>query len=311
MKIYWLSVIILLALNGCSNNLEKNLLSSQRIEVYNITSQQNVQNDDSSRQLLNNFPFVTNQQNVGYEGKFSDEFYYKINSNYHASLMKDVNYWKLQANPTAENVIYTLPIWMKQFKKVSNNLLENISYSNNLSIDEQKILSSWISQGGVLWVEGGLYSTRYDTFTKNGAINSKAIKSTIESKSSGQELFNKKVNTYLYQSVIMDIVNFEPIKVAFKTKSSIPALQNIKNLEVYSDNYYNADFMPQQGEVLLSTTDGMPLVTFVQVGKGGIMFLRPFEYQDKMYDGELLRWKLLEFILNKQANLSASKKSNR
>jgi hypothetical protein len=310
MKIYWFGMIALLAFNGCSNNLEKNLLSAQRVEVYNITSQQSVQNDESSKQLLSSFPFVSNQQSVGYDGKFSDEFYYKTNSNYHAASIKDVNYWKLQANPSAENVIYALPSWVKQFKRVSNNLLENVGYSNNLSADEQKILLSWISQGGVLWIEGGLYSTRYDTFNKDGAINSKAIKSNVENKSAGLELFGKKVNTYLYQSEIMDIVNFEPIKLVFKTKSNISELQDIKNLEIRSDNYYNADFIPQQGDVLLSSNDGKPLVTFIPVAKGGIMFLRPFEYQDKMYDGELLRWKLMNYILTRSSKSSISKKSN-
>jgi len=41
------------------------------------------------------------------------------------------------------------------------------------------------------------------------------------------------------------------------------------------------------------------LVSFVQYGKGGVVFLRPFEFQDKRFDGELLRWKLLFYFLEK------------
>jgi outer membrane protein OmpA-like peptidoglycan-associated protein len=56
--------------------------------------------------------------------------------------------------------------------------------------------------------------------------------------------------------------------------------------------------MPK-GDYLLKSIKGKPLVSFIRYGKGGVVFLRPFEFQDKRYDGELLRWRLVFFLMNK------------
>ena len=302
MKIYGLSLLIVLILSGCASkndeNLEKNLLSTQQIELYNINVNDTQHNSISGRELLKKFPFVTSQMVVGYRGKFSNKFYNKYSVTYSAELLKDVDFWKLKANPEVMNFIYILPTWAKQFKKLSNNLFEDIGYSYNLSYKEQEILQQWISQGGILWIEGGIYSTRYDTFRNDGTIDSESILNTVKTKSSNLVFLDQQVKSTIYQSKIVDMINFDSQSIIFKTKSSIPSFQDIKNLQIVTENYLTADFMPK-GEVLLSSDSGVPLVTFVRHGKGGVVFLRPFEFQDKMYDGELLRWRLVDYLGNK------------
>ncbi len=302
MKSYILSLSVILLLGGCASKndeeLEKSLLSAQRVEVYNITPKKLEGDAITGRALLNDFPFISNQRVVGYKGKFSNEFYNQLNSEYHFASLRDVDIWKLKSNPSAENFIYVLPMWVKQFKKVSNDLFEDIGFSNNLSLEEQKILKGWISEGGVLWIDGGIYSTRYDTFKKDGIIDSQAMKNMMDSKSSQLSFFGKTVNIYKSESKAIDFINFEPLQITYKTKSKIPFFQDIKTLQITTDNYLNADFMPQ-GDHLLESENGTPLVTFVKYGKGGVVFLRSFDFEDKMYDGELLRWKLLDYFMKK------------
>lgn len=96
----------------------------------------------------------------------------------------------------------------------------------------------------------------------------------------------------------VDYINYIPLKIQFKTSSDVPYFQDIKNVELVSNDFLSVDFMPK-AKTLLKTTSGKTLVSFVQYGKGGVVFLRPFEYKDKMYDGELLRWKLMHYLLNR------------
>lgn len=302
MKNYIFSLVAVLVLGGCATKneeaLEKNILTPTTVEIYDISVKNIWPQVKNSRKFLREFPFVGNKPIIDFKGRFSEQFYDKINYKYEASALKDVDFWKLRESPFLENFIYVVPERVNQFKRVSNDLLENIAYSNNLSSKDQEILKWWISQGGILWIDGGMYSTKYDTFKKNGEIDSKTINKNMIEKSSDLRFMDTEVKTFIYESKKIDSINYEPLEISYQTKSSVPYFQNIKNLQIVTDNYLSADFIPR-GDYLLESTDGKPLVSFVKYGKGGVVFLRPFEFENKMYDGELLRWKLLNYFMKK------------
>ena len=213
-------------------------------------------------------------------------------------MLKDVDFWKLRENIHAENFIYVLPMWTNQFQRVSSDLFEDIAYSNNLSSNDQEILKLWIHEGGVLWVEGGLYSTKYDAFNKDGEIDISTINKKMVAKTQGLSFMDHTVKTYTHESEKVDSINYEPIELSYKTNSSIDYFKDIKNLQVVTKNYLSVDFIPS-GQNLIESSNGEPLVTFIKYGKGGVVFLRPFEFENKTFDGELLRWKLISYFMDK------------
>jgi len=295
-------LIVFLFITGCSTQYEKSLgkkiLSPESVEVYDIYVENIYAQSNNRIRLLQKFPFISNQPVLDFHGKFSDEFYDKLDYRYKAAPLKDVDFWKLRTNPFIEDFIYVLPIWVNKFQRVSNDLFENIGYSYNLSHKEQEILKWWIGEGGIFWIEGGIYSTRYDTFKRNGEIASKQINQKIIQNSKNLHFFDKKVKTYIYQSKRIDLINYLPLKITFKTDTTLNYFQDIKKLKIQTQNYLSADFLVQT-ESLVKSKDNKVLVSFVPYGKGGVVFVRPFEFKDKRFDGELLRWKLLYFLLNK------------
>jgi len=291
-----------LLISGCATKnqkvLEKKILSPESVEIYDVKVDNVWRKINNGRVLLKDFPFVSYKPILDFNGKFSNQFYDKVDYRYKFAPLKDVDFWKLRVNPFIEDFIYVLPTWANEFKRVSNDLFSNIGYSYNLSTKEQEILKWWISQGGILWIEGGIYSTRYDTFKRNGQIDEKAINAKITKKSKNLKFFNRRVKTFVYKSKRVDAINYDTLKLPYKTKSKIAYFYDIRDLQILTDNFLTADFMPK-GDYLLESKKGKPLVSFIQYGKGGVLFLRPFEFQDKRYDGELLRWKLIFFLMNK------------
>jgi len=287
---------------GCSTHqevqLEKKILTPETVDVYDITVDHVYKKTDNRAILLKKFPFISNEPILDFDGKFSNQFYDKIHYNYYASHIKDVDFWKLRTNPFSEDFIYVLPTWANKFLHVSNDLFEDIAYSYNLSHKEQDILQWWIGQGGVFWIEGGIYSTRYDTFKRSGYINGKAINKKIHSKSANLHFLDRKVDTYIYKSKKIDQVNYVPLALKFNPKSSISYFSDIKHLKIDTKYYLAADFMAR-GRTLLQTAKHSPIVTVIPYGRGAVVFIRPFEFKDKRYDGELLRWKLMRYLLDK------------
>jgi hypothetical protein len=301
MKKYWLLVIVLF-LVGCASSddeLDKKILSPENVSIYDIKVDDIMPEINNGKKLLKGFPFVSYRPVIDFNGKFSYQFYDRIDYRYKYSKLQDVDFWKLRTNPFLDDFIYVLPIWVDDFKKVSRDLFTNIAYSYNLSSKEQEILKWWIAQGGILWIEDGIYSTRYDTFKRNGEIDERAIKEKIYSKAKGLRFLNRHINTYGYLAKKIDLINYKPLEVTFKTKSNIKYFKDIKNVKLTNYNYLSLYFMPK-GKVLLKDSHNRPLVTFIQFGRGGIANLRDFEFEDKRFDGELLRWKLLSYFLDKK-----------
>lgn len=267
---------------GCTTHyeeqLEKKIHTPESVEVYDINVANVYEKPKNRFLLLSKFPFVSTQPVIDFKGKFSDEFYDKIDYRYKAAPLKDVDFWKLRTNPYSQDFIYVLPTWVNKFEKISDDLFENIGYSYNLSLKEQEILKWWIGQGGILWIEGGIYSTRYDTFKRNGEIASKQIEKKIIQKSADLHFFDTQVHTYIYKSKSIDFVNYIPLTIEFQTENSLDYFKDIHSLKIQTYNYLSADFMPQ-AESLVKDKSGKTVVSFVPYGKGGVVFIRPFEFK--------------------------------
>ena len=287
---------------GCSHNdeIDKKILTPEKVEIYEIKVESLMPQIHNGKKLLHQFPFISYKSILDFNGKFSYQFYDKIDYRYKASSIDKVDFWKLRHNPFMYDFIYVLPIWINEFKKVSNDLYKNIGFTYNLSSKEQEILKWWIKEGGILWVESAIYSTRYDTFKKDGEIDETSIQNKMLQKTKHLTFLNHKVYTYTYKNPKIDIINYKPATIEFKTSSKIDYFSDIKTLKLQTDNYLTAYLQPK-GEVLVKNRkNNRPLVTFLKYGKGGIVFLRDFEFEDKRFDGELLRWKLISYLLEKK-----------
>jgi len=292
--------IITLFLIGCGEpDLDREITTPEQVQIYDVDVENIMPTIHNGKKLLKNFPFVTYNLILDFKGKFSYQFYDKIDYRYKYSSLDKVDFWKLRTNPFLYDFIYVLPIWVEDFKRVSNDLFKNIGYTYNLSLKEQDILKWWIKEGGILWIESSIYSTRYDTFKRNGEIDERAINRKIRYKTSNLHFFNRKVKTYAYKTKRIDFVNYKPMRVEFYTRSKYRYFRDIKRLKIKNSNYLSIYLLPQS-DYLLQDSRGNPLVSFVRYGKGGVVFLRDFEFVDKRFDGELLRWRLLFYLLNKQ-----------
>ncbi len=294
------ALIIFLSFLGCSSkqsDLDRKLKEETPVKVVLTSNNRIFYTPKKSRDVLKRFPFISLSPKVEIKGKFSQEFYEGVNIFYSAQNIKDVNYWELEKEPKRLDFIYVLPVWIKEYKNVSKDLFENIAYSYNLSQKEQSILKNWIKQGGILWVEGGVYSTRYDMFTKSGDIAYSKIYRLVKNSLKDKHFLNYPIKTYLYKSGKLDFINYLPRSVEFETVAKNSFFKDIKRLKLNLENYLENYFVIKTNPVL-TTPKGDPLVSINRYGRGYITTLLPFEYEDLYYDGELLRWRLLYYLLN-------------
>ncbi len=289
-------IVVSLFLVGCAN--KEVTTSDEGIHIYQTKVDTVFFKEKKSREVLQRFPFISVQKKEP-KGKFSDEFYANIDYVYTAKKIDEVNYWELEKEPKSVDFIYVFPIWIKDYKNVSDDLFTNIAYSYNISNEEQEILKEWIRGGGVLWVESGVYSTKYDLFTRGGEIATGKIRSIVLSDLEGKRFLGKAIKSYLFKSKNLDMVNYVPSSKTFNVVAKDDFFKDVRRLKLVVDNYLQNDFVILD-KTLLATRNGDPVVTISSYGKGYIVSLLPFEYEDVYYDGELLRWKLFYYLLKKR-----------
>lgn len=295
-----LFIAVFFAFWGCSvkeSSLDKKLKEFDEVNVSVTEVDRVFYHPKKSRDVLKRFPFVSLRPKIDIKGKFPDEFYKNITFFYIAKNIKEVNYWELEKEPKSVDFIYVLPIWIKEYKDVSSDLFENIAYSYNLSKKEQDILKEWVKQGGVLWVEGGVYSTRYDMFTKSGEIAYGKIYRLVKRSLQNKHFLNYPIQTYLFKSKGLDFINYTPSYKEFRVYAKNSFFKDIKRLKLNLDNYLQNYFVIKSNPVL-TTQNGSPVVSINGFKNGYLVTLLPFEYEDVYYDGELLRWRLLYYLLN-------------
>ncbi len=289
MKKLFIGIMVVWLLLGCSqkklniDDVEKELKSENKTLIYDIKMKDISKELESSVSRFSIFPFSSQKIKNNFKGHYSPEFYKKYNFSFKSKRMDKVDYWALQKDFKSIDIIYTKPIWINQYKQFTNDIFSNLCYAHKLSDEKQKILKNWIKNGGVLWLESGLYSIGNDLdivpkIPKNiKFLDFNVTKYTFKSINNSKELIYKNINT-------------------------VKELEDIKLLQINLDKKEQINFI-LDGTTLISSQIGA-LVSLNKYYKGKIISLLPFDFTSLHQDGELLRWKLLE-ILDKNIEVSS------
>ena len=278
MKKIFFGIVIVISLIGCSqkkldiSDVEKELEVKNKTLIYDIKMQDITQSLESSMSKFSKFPFISETVSNDFNGHYSPEFYEENPVTLSSQRMDKVDYWVLQRDFKSLDIIYTKSIWINQYKQVSDDIFVNLCYAHKLSPNQQKVLLEWIRQGGILWVENGLYATG-DEFN------------LVKIKSQNLKFLDFKVSQYTFEN---------SKQVVFENVKSIRELQKIKSLQLTLQKKKQINYI-LKGTNLLSSSDKI-LLSLNKYGKGKIVSLLPFEFTSLYRDGELLRWKVLGML---------------
>ncbi len=296
-------LISIIIFTGCGGekkivkNEEQNpLITGEKVIIYNVDLDKLLNTSDIYKKL-HEFPFISEEANLDFKGHFPIEFYQSFNYPIRAKELRNVDFWKLRMYPYSLDIIYVKPIWLEDFKYASNDLFEDICYTFNLSKKEQYILDWWIRNGGVLWVESGIYATGFENINKDGTINIKAITHRILNLVSNLHFIQYPVSTITYISHKKSLTATTRETIIFNNlKSNLPIFNEIHHLEIKLKYPIQTFFYIPKNKGAIQDKYGRNIVNIINYGKGKIIFLFPFEYTDAYKDGELLRWRLIQYI---------------
>ncbi len=228
--------------------------------------------------LFEGFPFISQADVRGFKGHYPPEFYIKNKTSLHSSSLDEVDIWSLQLSPKLLDVIYIKAIWIDDYKEMGNDLFGNICYTYNLSNGHQEILKEWIRQGGVFWIENGIYSTGSELGPE------KKISST-------QNFLGREVSLSHY--TLDESVNKESIVYdRLHTTSSFETIRSLRlDLTRASQTFFII-----KGKDQIVSSDKQSILSIADYGEGKIVSMLPFDAYDAYRDGELLRWELLKTL---------------
>jgi hypothetical protein len=103
-------------------------------------------------------------------------------------------------------IIYVTDIHAKDFKRKSNDILNSLAVSYGLT---PLRLLSWIENGGILWIQGGVYVTGYEYF--NLTPNFKKSVNYLIRKTEKMKLFSKNLKTEVLKARKKDFINYTSI----------------------------------------------------------------------------------------------------
>ncbi len=311
-----ISLIVIILFFSCASKKkevvketpEKCIKPQNEVVLYNIDLDKMITSRDYLYKL-HKFPFISEDADLDFKGHFPVEFYQRMKYNFKAKELKNVDFWKLKIYPYSLDVIYVKPVWLEDFKRVDDNLLDNLCYTFNISKREEEILLWWLKNGGVLWLETGIYATGFEYIKRDGTINLKKIKNKIFNVTKNLKFFDYNVQTTTFtQKSFQSISLTSGVKFVYFNNLKVDNMifKDIKKLKVVL-KYPIETFFTLKAKGLI-TYKGLPLLNVLSYGKGLIIMMLPFDYLDANFDGELLRWKLLEFINSYYENLKNKKK---
>jgi hypothetical protein len=253
---------------------------------------------DGRSSVVKGFPFISFQSAIDFRGKFPPEFYAPMQGKWKAGAMREVDYWRLQKEPSLYDVIYMGPLWFQDLRKKGDDLLENIAYSFNIPKDQLAILDGWIRNGGILWLEPGLYISTYD-YRLNRYDDKKLDELVLSLKR--QRLYDKGVSVQVLRAKKTDDLHLENLRheLLFRGGEKPGELDEI-NARVRSLLLEQNDYI---GVYLAA--DGVPLIrdgkkiyaSYLKVGKGMVITMAPFDFKSAYHDGEIFRLALLNWAL--------------
>ncbi len=307
--------IMLSFLMGCASTdkeieqIDKTLLNSENVKIYNIDIN-DILKDRNQYKKLHQFPFINTNAALDFRGHFPIDFYQSFNYQIKAVSLKNVNFWRLRNYPLSIDVIYVEPIWIENYKFVTNDLFENICYSNNVSKKEQNILKWWIKNGGILWVESSIYATGFENITKNGKINLKALENRLYKLTRNLHFLDYPVNFSIYLSLNNELTSYKRKVIQFlNLQSKVTFFSDINVLQINMEHPIEAFFALKSNNIFKDKHNNT-ILSINNYFQGKIISLFPFDYVDSYKDGELLRWKLLQYLFYIKQRTPYVSKSN-
>ena len=238
------------------------------------------------------FPFIDESKNSNFKPKKNLHVYKNIQNSSHIVNITEINFSKLDKNI---EVIYIKPMNIKKFFYSSDDLLSNIMASYNYGDDEKRKLSTWISKGGILWLEAGFYASGSEIYSTDKNRNKDAILKAAKTKSVNKSFLDfpiKNVYFTLSPQQMQEVAGMNVKLLNIKGNKDFKGVNSLQiNLHYFTQTYFILD-----GKSLLNDADGRPLATINSYGKGTIISLFPYEYRDPNFNGEDFRWKMLSLL---------------
>ena len=309
MRFVNLSVVVLLALvmnscflykEKCSYDICDVIAQPEEINVVEVSEPYREREEDTLK-LLSGFPFISYRPVIDFYGKFPPEFYSSIKMKWKAIPFEKADYWKMRWDPYIYDFIYVKPIWIGNFSLKSDDLLRNLAINFNVSDKEIKILKDWLKQGGVLWIESAIFVSSYDM--ELNKIDMKKLLNFVH-KLKECKFFGKNLRVFIFKTTKIDKFHTKTLMKEIEvsknsTSSEVNKLLNgINKLLLTQEDYAGIYF----------TVDGTPIVmdgkrtysSYINYGKGKVITTVPFDFFNVYYDGELYRWNLLLWAMEKK-----------
>jgi len=249
--------------------------------------------------LTGGFPFISQQPQGRFKGKFNPAFYEGLEKRgVRAAELDAVDFWRLKDDPRLYDVIYLRGMLLDQFKPRGQGFLESIAYSLNIPVEQLAILRSWVEGGGILWLEPAIYVSSYDyKFKKMDDARLNHLVQTL----SGMSLDGHRLNVFTERARRTDDLHVEPLskEILFgkgEKPGEIASINEQVGSLLLQQTDYIGIYMNIQGTPIISS-GGRVYASYIPVGKGKIITLAPFDYQDSYRDGELFRMLLLSWAL--------------
>ncbi|MCK9372247.1 MAG: hypothetical protein M0P91_03560 [Sulfuricurvum sp.] len=300
------AIALLLVFSGCStkndtfSDLKNELLSDKPVAVYNVpTSGIYVLDKWTEREALKEFPFIAPISPFDFHGKFHDDFYDNLQPSWKGVSLDKVDWTSLSKEPALYTIIYIQSVGITQGGAMVDDFMTNIAKAYNISPSKMEMLKHWIENGGILWSEAGLRASRFETFYPYGGIND-AKTMALFSKDRGS-IFGLPVRHRVLKSNSIDMVNYEPAVIGLRAASSASQLQGVKNVIFRSGSFIETYPIIQTNPLLIDNA-GTLYAGYGTLGKGLIVTTVPTVYWQADNDGELYRWKLLSWVLQRQGD---------
>ncbi|MDD5717332.1 MAG: hypothetical protein PHW64_05960 [Sulfuricurvum sp.] len=297
-------IFLLMIFTGCASKndaleeMKKELLNDTPIAVYTLPASGIYAPERWVKQtIFQEFPFITPLLSFDFQGKFHEDFYDQIEVSWNAVSLDKVDWDVLTQNSDGYDIIYAQSVGIAESGPLENDYAVNLAKAYNISPAKMESLKKWVENGGVFWVESGIKASRFETFYPYGGINdAKTI--GLFAKEQGR-LFSIPIQYKTMKSTSVDMVNYETEAVLLHAPVSAAELKGVKNVNFKPVSFIES-YPVIQSHPLLVDTRGSVYAGYATLGKGIVLTTVPTNYWQADDDGELYRWKLLSWILQRK-----------
>jgi len=299
----------IMMLGGCATKedtikeLKEELTAEKPIGIYSAPPTAITLSDEwNPHPVLGDFPFVASVMPYNFQGKFHTDFYDKLTVSWKAVALDRVDWSAFAKNPKLYDIIYLQNVGIADSGPIADDFMTNIAKAYNISPADMEQMKRWISEGGVLWSEAGVCASRFETFYPSGGIND--VKTMgLFSKERGK-VFGVPARYRLLKSASIDMVNYEPQRLLLKAAGSASQLSGVSKV-IFNQKQFVESYPIIDEHPLLVDQTGTVYAGYGTVGKGLIITTVPSVYWQADDDGELYRWKLLSWVMQRKGEQSA------